>query len=90
MKVSSLLIGMYLETVALKNGFKIPIHNKCVIISFIALICVISISLFPSVINENLAKGLLDSSGKDLFLCLLFICFLGTIGCTVLFYKINE
>jgi cytochrome bd-type quinol oxidase subunit 2 len=70
--------------------FQIPIHNKCVIISFVALICAIGISLFPSVVNKNLAKELLDSSSKDLFLCLLFICFLGTLGCTVLFNKINK
>jgi cytochrome bd-type quinol oxidase subunit 2 len=81
---------MYLEAIALKIGFKIPIHNKYVIISFIAFICVVGISLFPSVADKNLAKELLDSSTKNMFLCFLFICFLDTIGCTVLFHKINE
>jgi hypothetical protein len=32
--------------------FQIPIHNKCVLISFIALICVNGISLFTSIDNK--------------------------------------
>lgn len=84
---------IYINTYVFRDSstnkwFQIPIHKKCVIISFIALVCVVGISLFPSVDNENLAKGLLDSSGKELFLCLLFVCFSALLG--VMFYSIKS
>jgi hypothetical protein len=44
--------------------------------------------LFLSVGNENLAKGLWDCSSKDLFLCLLFVCFSALLG--VMFYSIKS
>lgn len=71
-----------------RKWYQVPVYSKCVIIAFIALFSVIGVSLFPSVNNENLAKGLLASSGTELLLCLLFICSSSLLG--VMFYSIKS
>jgi len=72
----------------MKNWWNIPVYSKCFYLSLIALISVISISLSPMVNNDNLAKGLLDSSGTTLLYNLIFICSSAMLG--VMFYSLKS
>lgn len=68
-----------------------PGYSKSFIISIIALLVVIGTSLFPFVNDENLSKGLLDSSGTTLLFHLIFICSAALLGVMFFFLKsIND
>ena len=71
-----------------KKWHQTPIISKCLVISAIALILLIGISLSPDVNSENQAAGLLASQGMVLFYNLVFICSASLLG--VLFYLLKT
>ena len=71
-----------------KKWYQTPIISKCLIISVISLLTLISISLSPEVNSENQAAGLLSSQGMILFYNLIFICSASLLG--VMFYLLKT
>lgn len=70
------------------NFFRIPIFTKCLLIAGIALVTLISISLLPTVNEDNLSAGLLASSGTVLLANLVFVCSAALLG--VMFYLLKT
>lgn len=68
--------------------FEVPIFKKCLIITMIALFLLIGVSLSSMVNEENLAAGLLATSGKVLFVNLVFICSASLVG--VMFFILKS
>lgn len=71
-----------------RKWFETPIITKCLVIAVIALVCMIGISLFPSVNQANQQAGLLKSDGLVLFYNLIFICSASLLG--VMFYLLKT
>lgn len=71
-----------------KHRFSLPIFTRCIVITTIALLTLIGVSLLPSVNEANLAKGLLSSSGWILLGNLTFICAASLLG--VMFYLLKT
>ncbi|MGB1242159.1 MAG: hypothetical protein ACPG49_06540 [Chitinophagales bacterium] len=71
-----------------QKWYKTPIISKLLVISVIALILLIMISLSPDVDAKNQAEGLLAASGITLLYNLLFICSASLLG--VMFYLLKT
>lgn len=68
--------------------YQVPLLRTCLIITFIALIILISVSLSPEVNAENQAAGILSGSGKVLLINLVFICSSALLG--VMFFILKT
>ncbi|PHI20492.1 hypothetical protein CEQ90_06995 [Lewinellaceae bacterium SD302] len=68
--------------------YRVPIFNKCIAIALIALIVLIGVSLSPTVNEQNMSKGLLNSSGVILLANLIFVCSAALLG--VMFYLLKQ
>ncbi len=84
---------MYIKSKIIIEGdapkwYMIPIFTKCISISMIALISLISVSLLPEVNQANQMKGVLESSGSVLFYNLVFVCAAALLG--VMFYLLKT
>lgn len=71
-----------------EKWYEISIFRKCLIITLLALIVLITVSLSPVVDVTNQSAGLLASSGKVLLLNLLFICSSALLG--VMFFILKS
>ncbi len=71
-----------------RHWYQIPIFSKCLGIAILSLIVLVSISLSPDVNDEQLAAGLLTSSGWILLYNLLFILSASLLG--VMFFLLKT
>lgn len=71
-----------------KSWYRIPLFAKCLTLALISLLILISISLSPTVNQDNLAEGLLASSGFTLLYNLLFILSASMLG--VMFFLLKT
>jgi len=71
-----------------KKWYEVPVFAKCLLLALVALIILIGVSLLPMVNEENQASGLLNSSGTELLVNLVFICSASLLG--VMFFLLKT
>lgn len=74
--------------ISVVKSWEIPLVKKYIVLTVIALIALIGISLLPQVNSENQDKSILALSGTTLFYNLLFICIASLLG--VMFYILKN
>jgi len=71
-----------------RKWYQIATYKKSLVIALLALISIMGVSLSEKVNEELLSKSLLESSGTDLLLILIFICSSALLG--VMFYSLKT